>query len=185
MESRQKQLIEGCKKNKRKARNELYKLYANSLLGICLRYTRNRSEAEDVLHDAFIKIYTKIDQYSGAGSFEGWMKRITTNTAIQYLRERARRDSKIQDKEVEHIDAMVDEQDEEMPQIPAKELMQMIQALPDGYRMVFNLYLFEEMSHKEIAQLMDISESTSKSQYFRAKQYLRKEIKKRLEQIEK
>jgi len=171
---KEEQLIEACKENKRQARNELYKLYSKKLLGICLRYTRNLSEAEDVLHDAFIKIFTKIDQYSGKGSFEGWLKRITANTAIQYLRERAKNDARFSAREVETIN--VAEDDEAIPVIPAKELMKMIQNLPDGYRMIFNMFVFEEMSHKEIAEVLQINENTSKSQFHRAKLSLRKMV---------
>jgi RNA polymerase sigma-70 factor (ECF subfamily) len=169
------QLIEACKENKRQACNELYELYSKKLLGICLRYTRNLSEAEDVLHDAFIKVFTKIDQYSGKGSFEGWLKRITANTAIQYLRNRAKNDARFSAREVETIN--VEEDDEDViPAIPAKELMKMIQDLPDGYRIIFNMYVFEEMSHKEIAEVLQINENTSKSQFHRAKLSLRKMV---------
>jgi RNA polymerase sigma-70 factor (ECF subfamily) len=171
---KEEQLIEACKENKRQARNELYKLYSKKLLGICLRYTRNLSEAEDVLHDAFIKIFTKIGQYSGKGSFEGWLKRVTANTAIQYLRERAKNDARFSAREVETIN--VAEDDEAIPAIPAKELMKMIQNLPDGYRMIFNMFVFEEMSHKEIAEVLQINENTSKSQFHRAKLSLRKTV---------
>ena len=181
MELNEEQLIEGCKKNMRKARNNLYKLYARKLLGICLRYTRNKSEAEDVLHDAFIKIFTKIDQYSGKGSFEAWMKRITTNTAIQHLRDKAKKRLVISEKEVDEVN-IIEEVKEESPQLPAQELMKIIQMLPDGYKMIFNLYVFEKMSHKEIAQLLGISEGTSKSQFSRAKQYLRNEINKHIQE---
>ena len=174
MKLKEEQLIEACKENKRQARNELYKLYSKKLLGICLRYTRNLSEAEDVLHDAFIKIFTKIDQYSGKGSFEGWLKRITANTAIQYLRNRAKNDARFSAREVESIN--VAEDDDAMPAIPAKELMKMIQNLPDGYRMIFNMFVFEEMSHKEIADVLQINENTSKSQFHRAKLSLRKMV---------
>ncbi len=183
MELNEEQLIEGCKRNKRKARNNLYKLYANKLLGICLRYTRNKSEAEDVLHDSFIKIFTKIDQYSAKGSFEAWMKRITTNTAIQHLRDKAKKNALISGKEVDEVN-IVEETEEESHQLPAQELMKIIQKLPDGYKMIFNLYVFEKMSHKEIAKLLNISEGTSKSQFYRAKQYLRKEINKHIQKLD-
>jgi RNA polymerase sigma-70 factor (ECF subfamily) len=185
LELNEEKLIEACKQNKRKARNRLYNLYANQFLGICLRYTRNKTEAEDVLHDSFIKIFTKIDQYTGKGSFEGWMKRIVTNTAIQVIRDRIK-DRKIFDenKEFENDANYVEEQNEDLPRLDATELMQIIQDLPDGYRAVFNMFVFEEIGHKEIADILGISEGTSKSQYFRAKQLLRKEIIRRLEEKE-
>jgi len=175
LESKEEQLIQGCKKNKRKARNQLYKLYANKFLGICLRYTRNKSQAEDVLHDSFIKIFTKIDQYSGKGSFEGWMKRIVSNTAIQHLRDITKDRSVFEDKEVDNA-AIIDDTEEEIPLVDAKDLMRIIQLLPDGYKIIFNMYVFEEMSHREIANNLGISEGTSKSQLYRSKRFLRKEI---------
>ena len=178
------QLIQGCKRNKRKARNSLYKLYANKLLGVCLRYTRNKSEAEDVLHDAFIKIFTKMDQYKGKGSFEGWMRRIVVNTAIQSLRERSKTRLIIEDKEIQE-DKHSEEIDDEMPILSAKELMALIQNLPDGYKVIFNMFVIEDMSHKEICEQLNISEGTSKSQLFRAKKYLRTEIEKRIKELEK
>ena len=178
--STEEQLIQECKKNKRKARNKLYKLYASKLLGICLRYTSNKSEAEDVLHDSFIKIFTKIDQYSGKGSFEGWMKRIVSNTAIQYLRDNAKSRLIFYQNNIEEIH--LPEEEGEIPTVDAKELMRIIQLLPDGYRIIFNMYVLEEMSHREIAKTLDISEGTSKSQLYRAKRYLRTEIDKHIRQ---
>jgi len=178
------QLIEGCKSKKRKARNKLYKLYANKLLGICLRYTRNKSEAEDVLHDAFIKIFTKIDQYSGKGSFEAWMKRIVSNTAIQHLRDNAKSRLIFDQKDIEEVH-ISSEQEDEIPRIEAKELLKLIQELPDGYKIVFNMYVFEEMSHHDIAAELNISEGTSKSQLHRAKRFLRTEIDKHILQSNK
>jgi RNA polymerase sigma-70 factor (ECF subfamily) len=184
LELREDELIAACKKNKRKARNKLYNLYANKLLGICLRYTRNLSEAEDVLHDSFIKIFTKIDQYSGKGNFEAWMKRITANTAIQHLRDKAKENAFFSGDKVDEIN-IAEETEDVSIQIPAQELLKMIQELPDGYKMVFNLYVFEEMGHKEIAALLDISEGTSKSQYYRAKQYLQNEITNHIQKLNK
>ena len=183
LELQEELLIEGCRKNKRKARNRLYKLYANKFLGICLRYTRNKPEAEDVLHDAFIKIFTKIDQYTGKGSFEGWMRRIVVNTAIQSLRERNKTRLIIEDHEFNE-NIKIEDMEESMPVLPAKELLALIQDLPDGYRIIFNMYVIENMSHKEIAESLEISLGTSKSQLFRAKQYLKGLVKKRLQELE-
>ena len=177
-------LIEGCRKNKRKARNRLYNLYANKFLGVCLRYTRNKTEAEDVLHDAFIKIFTKMDQYKGNGSFEGWMRRIVVNTAIQSLRERSKTRLIIEDNEIRE-DKHAEDIDDNMPLLPAKELMELIQNLPDGYKVIFNMFVIENMSHKEICEQLNISEGTSKSQLFRAKKYLRAAVEKRIIELEK
>ena len=182
MEYQEDLLIEGCKKNKRKARNRLYKLYANSFLGICLRYTRNMTEAEDVLHDSFIKIFTKIDQYSGKGSFEAWMKRIVVNTAIQSLRERNKSRLIFDNNEIRE-DQVKDDIDIDLPIISAKELLKLVQQLPDGYKLVFNMFVIEGLSHQQIAEQLGISIGTSKSQLFRAKQLLRVEVNKRIKEL--
>ncbi len=168
-------LLLACKKGHYRARTKVYKLYSPILLGICLRYTRNKQEAEDVLHEAFIKIYTKIDQ-AGKGSFEAWMKQIARNEALQFIRKRASLNSK---HEMYEQDAITDENSVEnldFSNISAKIILELIQHLPDGYRLVFNLYVFEEKTHKEIANILDISEGTSKSQYARAKRKLQKQI---------
>ena len=168
------QLIEACKKNSAKARSRLYHLYANKLLGICLRYTKNRYEAEDVLHDAFLKIYTKIDQFTGEGSFEAWLKRIATNTAIQYLRDRSK---ELKTMDIDEYDGNVVEETEiELPALSSAQLMELIQRLPNGYRLVFNMYVFEQMSHNDISEQLNISVGTSKSQLSRAKAFLKTEI---------
>lgn len=167
-------LVEDLRKNSAKARSRLYQLYAKKLLGICMRYTKNRYEAEDVLHDAFLKIYTKIDQFSGEGSFEGWLKRITTNTAIQYLRDRSK---ELKTMDIEEYEGDVSEDLEiGLPDLNPSQLMELIQKLPNGYRLVFNMYVFEQMSHNDISEQLNISVGTSKSQLSRAKLFLRNEI---------
>ena len=168
-------LIEGCKKDSRKARAKLYKVYAPLLLGICLRYTKNKSEAEDVLHDGFIKIYTKIDQ-TGRGSFEAWMKTIVRNEALQYLRKQVSTNKWNLEYGRDNFEEFADDQDVDIASISSKKILEFIQALPAGYRLIFNLYVFEEHSHKQIAELLEISEGTSKSQFSRAKKVLQKQI---------
>ena len=168
-------VVEACKKKSRRAKAKLYKAYAPTLLGICLRYAKNKSEAEDILHEGFIKIYTKIDQ-AGKGSFEAWMKQIVKNEALQYLRKRASLNKRHDQYEKDCLGDI--EYDEELlvNNISSKKILEFIQSLPDGYRLVFNLYVFEDKSHKEIAQILNITESTSKSQYFRAKKQLQNHI---------
>lgn len=168
------QLLDDLRKNSAKARSRLYHLYAKKLLGICMRYTKNRYEAEDVLHDAFLKIYTKIDQFTGDGSFEGWLKRITTNTAIQFLRDRSK---ELKTMDIEEYEGDVSEDLEiGLPDLSPSQLMELIQKLPNGYRLVFNMYVFEQMSHNDISEQLNISVGTSKSQLSRAKLFLRNEI---------
>lgn len=168
------QLIEACKKNSSKARNKLYRLYARKLLGICMRYSKNQYEAEDVLHDAFIKIYTKIDQFKGEGLFEAWMKRVVANTAIQHLRDRSKELKTIEINDANCPD--IDDGEIELPTLSSGQLMKLIQKLPAGYRLVFNMYVFENMSHSEISEELNISIGTSKSQLSRARQFLKNEI---------
>ncbi len=168
-------IVMACKKNSRKARAKLYKTYASSLLGICLRYAKNKSEAEDILHEGFIKIFTKIDQ-AGKGSFEAWMKQIVKNEALQYLRKKSSLNKKHFQYEKEVAGEQYSDEELEIDDISSKKILEFIQSLPNGYRLVFNLYVFEEKRHKEIAQLLEISESTSKSQYLRAKKQLKKLI---------
>lgn len=178
------ELVLACKKGSRKARASLYKTYAPMLLGICLRYSKNREEAEDILHEAFIKIYTKIDQ-SGRGSFEAWMKAIVRNESLYYLRKQAS-EFKNHNRYEKDTEGDTDEdEDINAEGISANVILSMIQALPQGYRLVFNLYVFEEKSHKEISNLLDISESTSKTQLLRGKKQLQKHINEYRNQMSK
>ena len=164
------QLIENCKINDTKAQGELYKLYASKLFPICLKYSRNYAEAEDNLQDAFLTIFNKIKQYKNAGSFEGWIKRITINTALQRYRS-----EKVFDMVPENIseDAEIDIDDDD---ISLKYLLQIIQELPDRYRLVFNLYVLDGYSHKNISEMLDINIGTSKSNLARARQILKHTI---------
>jgi RNA polymerase sigma-70 factor (ECF subfamily) len=164
------QLIENCKINDTKAQGELYKLYASKLFPICLKYSRNYAEAEDNLQDAFLTIFNKIKQYKNKGSFEGWIKRITINTALQQYRNEKVFDI-VSENISEEIDIEVDEED-----ISLKYLLQIIQELPDRYRLVFNLYVLDGYSHNEIADMLKINVGTSKSNLARARQILKQTI---------
>ena len=148
------ELSEQCRLGNNRARKELYEHYGGRLLGVCLRYTGDRDTAQDLLHDGFIKIFSSFDKFTwrGEGSLRAWMERVMVNTALQYLRK---------------SDVI----------IPQAVLMRFIEELPAGYRTVFNLYTFEEKSHKEIAQLLGINEKSSASQLFRAKSVLAKRVK--------
>lgn len=163
-------IIKGCSKNNRKAQEELYLLYKDVLFVLCLKYCRNEDEAEDNLHNAFIEIFTGIDKYKGAGSFEGWMKRITINKAIDSYRKTIQlvpvKDNLPDDTEVS---------DNEM-NVPAEYILGLVQQLPDQYRLVFSLYELDSYSHKEIAEMLAISENTSKSNLHRAKAILKQKI---------
>lgn len=170
------QIIAGCKKNDRIAQKALYEKYSRLLFGICLRYCTDSASAEDLLQDGFIKVFSSIHGFEGKGSFEGWLKRIFINLALENIR----KDKKIiqlTDDIQNFSDAQDLTDDENIGMIPENELLNMIQELPKGYAAVFNLYAIEEYSHKEISELLNINESTSRSQYVRARQILQQKVK--------
>lgn len=164
------QLIAQCKKKDAQAQGQIYKLYANKLFSICLKYSRNYAEAEDNLQDAYVTIFNKIDQFKGKGSFEGWLKRITINTALQRYRSVGVFDI-INEDQIEDVSVEIDED-----HISLDFLLQIIQELPDRYRLVFNLYALDDFSHKEIAKMLDISVGTSKSNLARARLILKDKV---------
>jgi RNA polymerase sigma factor (sigma-70 family) len=165
------QLIKGCIKQQRQAQEELYQTYKNTLFVVSLKYCQNYTEAEDNLHDAFIEIFTNIKTYKEKGSFEGWIKRITINKAItRYKKSYFLTPIKDDYQEEETVK-------EEEIDLPLDILLTFIQDLPNQYRLVFNLYELDDYSHQEIASLLNISESTSKSNLHRAKQLLKEKIK--------
>lgn len=174
-------IIEGCIKQRRRAQNMLYQHFASPMLGLCMRYCRNREEAEDVLQEGFIKIFQKISTYRQSGSLEGWIRRIMINHAINHLKAKKMVFLDTDPQELGNR-IPVEEKGEEEWLYKPDELMKAVQELPPGYKVVFNLYVFEGYSHKEIADELNISENTSKSQLSRARTFLRKtlsEIKKR------
>ena len=164
------QLIENCKINDTKAQGELYKLFSSKLFSVCLKYSKNYVEAEDNLQDAFLTIFDKIEQYKSKGSFEGWLKRITINTVLQRYRNEKVFDI-INDNLIEDIVLEVDDDN-----LSIDYLLQIIEELPDRYRFVFNLYVLDGYSHKEIADMLNINVGTSKSNLARARQILKQTI---------
>ncbi|MDR0745421.1 MAG: RNA polymerase sigma factor [Mediterranea sp.] len=171
------ELSEKCKQGNNLARKELYELYSGRMFGICFRYIGDRDMAQDLLHDGFLKIYASFDKFTwrGEGSLRAWMERVMVNTALQHLR---KRDMLIHTTEFEEIEGSYEDPDpSDVEIIPQKVLMNFISELPDGYRTIFNMYTFEERSHKEIAQMLGINEKSSASQLFRAKGVLAKRIK--------
>lgn len=166
------ELIKGCIQEDKRSQKELFRLYGGRLLGICLRYARHRLEAEDILQDAFIKIFDNIASFEGKGSFDGWLRRIVVNTALKNYQK-----SSFQQEQIglgEELDIPID------PVIYAdlqeEELLRLIARLPDGYRVVFNLYAIEGYSHREIADTLEIKESTSRSQLVKARKLLQNMI---------
>jgi RNA polymerase sigma-70 factor (ECF subfamily) len=165
------ELIIQCKKQNATAQGELYKKYSSVLFAICLRYSPNYTEAEDNLQDAFITIFKKVEQYNGKGSFEGWMKRVTVNTVLQKYRKQRTFD--IVDEGQIADEAEVDIESEE---IPLEFLLKIVQELPDRYRLVFSMYVMDGYQHKEIAEMLGISDGTSKSNLARARAILKNKI---------
>jgi len=167
-----KKLILHCKKGDRKAQEQLYRKYSSVLFGLCLKYSRNKTEAEDNLHDSFLTIYDKIDQFKFKGSFEGWLKRITVNTVLQKYRKQQYMNlvsDNLQEEE---------ELDYDYADVQLSTLLQYVQELPTKYRLTFNLYVLDGYTHKEISEMLGTSTGTSKSNLSRAKMILKEKLKK-------
>ncbi|MEZ4778162.1 MAG: sigma-70 family RNA polymerase sigma factor [Flavobacteriaceae bacterium] len=164
------ELITRCKQQDVKAQETLYRDYSGILFGICLKYSPNRTEAEDNLQDAFITIFKRIEQFEGKGSFEGWMKRITVNTVLQKYRKKKTFDIS-NEQQIEDVEVAV-----EADAVPLDYLLKIIQELPDRYRLVFNLYVMDGYSHKEIGEMLGISDGTSKSNLARARMILKTKV---------
>jgi len=165
------ELIIQCKKQNATAQAELYKKYNGVLFAICLRYSPNFTEAEDNLQDAFITIFKKIAQYNGKGSFEGWMKRVTVNTVLQKYRKQRTFDIVDEGQIEDEIEVEIDKDE-----IPLDFLLKIVQELPDRYRLVFSMYVLDGYQHKEIAEMLKISDGTSKSNLARARAILKSKI---------
>lgn len=170
----EKDIIEGCCRNERKAQKALFEKYASILLGVCIRYSGRREEAEDILQDGLIKVYFNIKDYAGKGSFINWMKKIMVNTAITHYHRNLKHQYH---QDIEDIREM-DIQGASLGTVDFTrgELFGVIRDLPHGYRLVFNLYAIEGYKHKEIAEMLEIDVNTSKSQYSRAKGLIRKKL---------
>lgn len=161
--------------NDRGGQLRIYQLFSPVLYGICLKYMKNEDDAKDVFQEAFVLVFQKISQYKFEGSFEGWMKRIFINKLIEALNKK-KKETFFLDVFDPEKDIIEEEEAMEIIPISQEKLLEYIQALPDQYRMVFNLYVFEKMKHREIAVLLHISEGTSKSNLNRAKGILQKKI---------
>ncbi|MCK9160040.1 MAG: sigma-70 family RNA polymerase sigma factor [Bacteroidaceae bacterium] len=182
------ELSKQCLQGINLAREELYKQYSGRLFSLCLRYTGSREEAQDLLQDGFLKIFRSFDKFTwrGKGSLRAWMEKVMVNVALQAIRKDKAMGYSISLDEIPEtsFDQEVEEPDEaDVDAISESELLQYISELPVGYRTVFNLYIFEEKSHKEIAQILGINEKSSSSQLLRARRLLAKRIAARGEKI--
>ncbi len=172
-----KQLLEGCLNGNRMAQTALYRQYRRQLFGVCMRYAKSREEAEDMLQEGFVKIYSDLYQYRPTGALGAWMRRVVVNVALQHIR---RRKNLFPNVDLEKVAHTYQTDDEVFSKFREKALVNMVQQLPDGYRAVFNLYVVEGYSHQEIGEQLNISASTSKSQLSRAKATLRQMLEKQL-----
>ena len=166
-------LLAECLQNDRKAQSDLYEIYSKKTYGVCLRYAKNNTDAEDILQEGFIKVFKYLKDYSGKGSFEGWIRRIMVTTALNYYKKKNLLNKDI-DPELTRVNLPSD--NEILSTMTHDELLVLIRQLPYGYQTVFNLNTIEGYSHKEISKIMNISVNTSKSQLSRAKHSLRKKL---------
>ncbi|MFD2244816.1 RNA polymerase sigma factor [Pontibacter ruber] len=165
------ELIAGCQRADSKAQKCLYERYASPMYGVCLRYLKNQMDAEEALLNGFMKIYKNIGQYEGKGSFEGWVRRVMVNEALGFLRKKEPLHLAIEDSHVQVAGVSGADHD-----LAEGELMELLRTLPAGYRAVFNLYAIEGYSHKEIADMLGITEGTSKSQLSKARAMLQRRL---------
>lgn len=165
-----KELINDCKNNNRKAQEQLYRLYSGKLFAVCLKYSRNYTEAQDNLQDGFLIIFQKIGQYSFKGSLDGWLKRVMINNVLQQYRQQTFL-SLVNEDVAEDYEIELDDDE-----ISLDYLLKIIQELPDRYRLVFNLYVIDGYSHAEIAEMLNINIGTSKSNLARGRMILKEKI---------
>ncbi|MHC1689656.1 MAG: RNA polymerase sigma factor [Bacteroidales bacterium] len=172
--SNEKEVIEGCVKRDPRAQRILYDSYSSRLFTVALRYAGDRERAKDILHDGFITVFEKIGSYNGSGSFEGWLRRIFVNTALMALR---KADVLKNSGELNSVAGEFSDSPSALDEISSKELLKVIASMPDGFRMVFNMFAIEGYSHQEIAEELNISESSSRSQLSRARVWLQERIR--------
>jgi len=166
-------LIDQCINNNARAHEALYRRFAPKMYGVCLRFAKNKMEADDILQEGFIKVYLNLKTFRKEGSLEGWVRRTIVNTAINYYKKNAKY---LKDTEIEQAEILYNNVDGAVDALSVEELLSLIRELPTGYRMVFNLNVVEGYTHKEISKLLAISENTSKSQLSRARQTLQRKF---------
>lgn len=169
-------ILEDCRKGKREAQERLYKQFVPVMLGVCSRYAGSRDEAEDILQEGFLKVFQNLGSYRKEGSLEGWIKRIMINHALNYLKKRRRNPYHEDIEIIQESEIIRGDDNPQNDPVPAQILMSMVQSLPDGYRTVFNLFVFESYTHQEIAEALQISENTSKTQLLKARRLLQKKL---------
>ncbi|MBK8516781.1 MAG: RNA polymerase sigma factor [Saprospiraceae bacterium] len=168
----EKDLIKACLSGDRQAQRDVFYMYSGKMMAVCIRFSRHRQEAEDLLQDSFVKIFTHLKDFENKGSFEGWIRRIIVNTAIKNNLKKS-----VIAEEID-LDHIVEEMSvpEVFSVLSEEELIKLISGLPDGYRMVFNLFAIEGFTHKEISEILNIEESTSRSQLTKARKMLKEKV---------
>jgi RNA polymerase sigma-70 factor (ECF subfamily) len=169
------QIIKGCLDGDRRSQKALFDLFSGKMMAVCLRYAKHKMEAEDLLQDGFIKVFQNIGQYKGEGPFEQWVRMIMIHNAIKKYHKKSNRNEFLADTDLPELP----ESEEALSQLFYEELLEMIEELPDGYRIVFNLYAVEGFNHKEISEMIGIEESTSRSQLVKARKALQEKLLKR------
>ena len=169
-------IVEKCLKGDKAAQRELFEQLSGKMLSLCLRYTGDRMTAEDMLQEGFVTLFSKLDNYKGEGSFEGWARRVFATTCLMYLR---KKDALRMSDDLQEAGNVGDDAPSATQQIGYRELMDLVTSMPDGYRTIFNLYVMEGFHHKEIGKMLGISEITSRSQLNRARLWLQNKIKER------
>ncbi len=173
-ETPEQELIELCRQGDRTAQKAVYDRLAPKMFPLCLRYVTQRTVAEDMLQDGFVTLFGKIDTYKGDGSFEGWARKIFVNTCLMYLR---KKDALKVSDDIETARHVSSGYSDQISNVGYKELMKLITSMPNGFRTVFNMYVIEGFSHREIAKMLDITEVTSRTQLSRARAWLQARIK--------
>lgn len=174
IETLEQRTVELCRKGDRNAQKALFDLLAPRMYPVCIRYAGDREVAQDLLQDGFVTLFSKLDSYKGEGSFDGWARRIFINTSLMYLR---KKDALKMSEGLDNARSLGSDIADQMDNIGYKELMKLVTALPPGFRTVFNMYVIEGYSHKEISEILGISETTSRTQLRRARIWLQNKIK--------
>lgn len=169
------ELIKDCLKGNAIAQRKLFEMFAPKMMSVCLRYMKDQQEAEDVLQDGFIKVFQKLEAYENTGAFEGWIRRVIINTALDQIRKNSKMGYT---SDVDEVGYKIENKDHAFDELIAQDLMKLINNMPEGYKVVFNMFAIEGYSHKEIGEMLGVSENTSKSQYSRARAYLREKLEK-------
>lgn len=177
------QLARACLEGNEKAQKRLFDRFSGQMMAVCMRYGNGSQEAEDMFQDGFIKVFQKLNKYNGKGPLGAWIRRTMVNNALDQIRKKKRENDHVLAYEIEHKFESSDQMnplETDEPLLPERRIMELIHQMPTGYRTVFNLYVVEEYSHKEIAQELGVTESTSKTQYRKAKSYMRNLIEEEL-----